>query len=213
MEPLLCLLFIHTDPQANRKTLGNHGHKIDYVREKKKKNCISHYLINILSRDEVSWNEAFFPSTSFQETHVCGGAHANGAIIPTSHSTARPRLSRAWTHATAGLFGKRGSSLSHVPKRNGCFSGLQLYPLSAGGEITRLAPPRTSNLALPAHPISTGNKAKPFRQIWNKHIQTFCLSHLGTANGLSSSRRLKIYAYLHQRPLPLPQYYVRFAPP
>lgn len=29
---------------------------------------------------------------------------------------------------------------------------------------------------------------------------TFCLSHLGTTNGFSSNRRLKIYAYLHQHP-------------
>lgn len=50
-------------------------------------------------------------------------------------------------------------------------------------------------------PISMGNKAKPFRQIWNKHIQTFCLLHLGTTNGFSSycRSRLKIYAYLYPR--------------
>lgn len=64
--------------------------------------------------------------------------------------------------------------------------------------------PQNPNLTLPAHPISTGNKAKPFRQIWNKHIQTFCLSHLGTTNGFSSYRRLKIYAYLHQHPFLFP---------
>lgn len=64
--------------------------------------------------------------------------------------------------------------------------------------------PQNPNLTLPAHPISTGNKAKPFRQIWNKHIQTFCLSHLGTTNGFSSYCRLKIYAYLHQRPFRFP---------
>lgn len=50
---------------------------------------------------------------------------------------------------------------------------------------------------LTAHSISMGNKAKPFRQIWNKHIQTFCLSHLGTTDGFSSYSKLKMYAYLH----------------
>lgn len=34
MKPLLCLLLIRTNPQANGKTLGNHQHKIEYVPQK-----------------------------------------------------------------------------------------------------------------------------------------------------------------------------------
>lgn len=60
--------------------------------------------------------------------------------------------------------------------------------------------PRLPNLTPPVHLISMGNKAKPFRQIWNKHIQTFCVSHLGTTNGFSSNGRLKIHAYSQQHP-------------
>lgn len=80
------------------------------------------------------------------------------------------------------------------------FLGLQLHPLQCvGGKYAQLAP-QHPNLTLTAHPISKGNKAKQFRQIWNKHIQTLCLSHLGTTNGFSSYSRLKIYAYLRWNP-------------
>lgn len=94
-------------------------------------------------------------------------------------------------------------SFSHVPKQNGCFLRSAIIPSAECRQRNYL-------VGTPAHPISMGNKAKPFRQIWNKHIQTFCLSHLGTTNGFSSYSRLKIYAYLHRRS-PLSKYHCHFA--
>lgn len=157
----------------------------------------------------LEWS--IFPPPSLQE-HTCTlvlvQMYYHSYISPYCAAALVPHM---YAHAACS-FGHvdEGSRLKRA-KAKWVFSGLQLYPLSAGRQNYSVGTPRNPNLTLPAQPISTGNKAKPFRQIWNKHIQTFCLSHLGTANGFSSYRRLKIYAYLHQHPLSLSQYYIHFA--
>lgn len=151
-----------------------------------------------------------FPSTSLQEHtctivlvqmhyHPCISLYRAAVLVP--HMYAHRML--IWPH-------KRGFSPHTCQSEMGIFQVCNYTLWVQADKITRLAP-QHPNLTLPAHPVSTGNKAKPFRQIWNRHIQTFCLSHLGTTNGFSSYRRLKIYAYLHQCPLSLSQYYIYFA--
>lgn len=151
-----------------------------------------------------------FPSASLQEHtctlvlvqmhyHSCILLYSAAALVP--HMYARRMF--IWPC-------KRGFSPRTCQSEMGIIQVCNYSLCVQADKITRLAP-QNPNLTLPAHPVSTGNKAKPFIQIWNKHIQTFCLSHLGTTNGFSSYRGLKIYAYLHQYPLSLSQYYIHFA--
>lgn len=149
----------------------------------------------------------YFPSTLCPGTHMYDSAHANALSLV--HLAAL--VPHVYAHTACSFGHVNGGSRLTRAKAKWVFFRSAIMPSECAQTKLLGWHPQNPNLTVPAQPVSTRNKAKPFRKIWNKHIQTYCLSHLGTTNGFSSYRRLKIYAYLHQYPFSLSQYYIHFA--
>lgn len=159
---------------------------------------VLHSVINSLCHDDVSQKLAILPMSPFYKHLSLMGKHAC-PMCKQMHTNSFFLF--VFFFLLTGLI-----TLMHSLKLFRCAKAGWLFLRSA---IILSAEHRQQNYSVGtsstpiSHSLQTQSQWEIKQNLLGSYTTThptFCLSHLGTTNGFSSNRRLKMYAYLHQHP-------------